>query len=55
MAETSACCDASGTAGCDDAPVQAAVCAADSYCCDVQWDALCAQEAVDFGGASCSE
>jgi hypothetical protein len=34
------CCTA-GDAGCDDATVQACVCAADSFCCETSWDATC--------------
>ena len=56
------CCTAHGGVGCDDATCQAAVCAADSFCCNVAWDSICATEAVDTycvalcqggGGASC--
>jgi hypothetical protein len=39
------CCSANGTAGCDNALCEAAVCAIDSFCCSVTWDGLCADEA----------
>jgi hypothetical protein len=31
--------------GCEVASCQAAVCAVDAYCCDVEWDGLCVSEA----------
>ena len=36
------CCAANGFPSCDDAGCCAAVCACDSYCCDVEWDEFCA-------------
>jgi hypothetical protein len=45
-----------GTPGCSDAVCCDAVCAADTYCCDQHWDAVCAGEANDLclgcGGVS---
>jgi hypothetical protein len=36
------CCEARpGQAGCEDLPVAACVCAADPWCCEVEWDATC--------------
>jgi hypothetical protein len=32
---------------------EAAVCSADSYCCDVAWDSICVQEAEDLCGVDC--
>ena len=40
------CCIANGTPGCSDAECCEAVCAADAFCCDTQWDQLCANAAV---------
>lgn len=40
------CCDVSQEPGCSDAACSDTVCAVDSFCCDVQWDALCAREAA---------
>ncbi|MFO0632752.1 MAG: hypothetical protein U0168_07880 [Nannocystaceae bacterium] len=40
------CCVASTAAGCQDQACQDAVCAADSFCCDTQWDGQCANEAA---------
>ncbi len=37
-----ACCAANSTPGCDDGACCAVVCALDSFCCDVVWDATCA-------------
>lgn len=41
------CCTAHGNTGCDDAVCQGSVCALDSYCCQNQWDNICATEATD--------
>ncbi len=40
------CCQANGTPGCDDVACCASVCSVDSFCCEVEWDFICA------GGAS---
>ncbi len=40
------CCSANGTPGCDNPTCEAAVCAIDSFCCDVEWDGICAGEAA---------
>ena len=40
------CCAANGTPGCDDAGCTAAICAADAFCCDTQWDMTCANAAI---------
>lgn len=37
----------SGT-GCENAACEAVVCAADSFCCEVDWDTICAGEAQDL-------
>ncbi len=42
------CLQANGTPGCDDATCCEAVCAEDPYCCDTEWDATCADIAVDI-------
>ncbi len=44
---TSDCCVANGTPGCDCLDCETVVCAADSFCCDTQWDGICAGAAVD--------
>ncbi len=38
----SSCCIANGGLGCDDPVCEDAVCAFDSFCCEVAWDAICA-------------
>ena len=39
------CVEANGTPGCENGDCEAAVCAVDSFCCDVFWDGICADEA----------
>ncbi len=40
--ELSNCCTAHGTPGCDDPGCESAVCLADMFCCEANWDGLCA-------------
>ena len=40
------CCAANGTPGCDDATCCDTVCGNDPFCCDNQWDQLCADAAI---------
>ena len=47
------CCIDNGSPGCDFQPVQDCVCAFDAYCCDTEWDGLCADEAVADCGLLC--
>jgi hypothetical protein len=47
------CCFAHAGGGCDDAGVEACVCAFDGFCCAVQWDATCVDEGLDICGATC--
>ncbi|GMV44140.1 MAG: hypothetical protein AMXMBFR64_58560 [Myxococcales bacterium] len=46
------CTEAPG-AGCDGCPCEDCVCALDPYCCDVQWDSLCAQHCTMQCGVAC--
>ncbi|MBK6916617.1 MAG: hypothetical protein IPH07_04365 [Deltaproteobacteria bacterium] len=47
-------CCVTGAAGCDDAAVEACVCAADSFCCETEWDAMCvAKVGTQLCAASC--
>jgi hypothetical protein len=39
------CCFEHGSPGCEDAACESAVCAADSFCCDVEWDTICVEAA----------
>lgn len=46
-ADAGDCCDPdNGTPGCDDAAVEACTCALDSFCCDVEWDGICVDQAT---------
>ncbi|MEM9455749.1 MAG: hypothetical protein AAGF11_16330 [Myxococcota bacterium] len=36
------CCVSNGSPGCDDMACEMAVCALDSFCCDMTWDGICA-------------
>ena len=40
------CCFEHGSPGCEDAGCESAVCAAESFCCDVLWDAICVEIAL---------
>jgi hypothetical protein len=42
------CCEIHGTPGCNDSGCEAVVCAADPFCCDVEWDGTCAAEAASL-------
>ncbi len=46
------CCTVNATVGCDDATVEACVCAGDDYCCTFSWDEYCVA-AADGCGATC--
>jgi hypothetical protein len=48
------CCVERETPGCEDPDCEAAVCAADPYCCDVAWDGLCTDKAANLCGDLCS-
>jgi hypothetical protein len=43
-----ACCEPNGSPGCDDAGCCRAVCGADAFCCETEWDAICADLALDL-------
>jgi hypothetical protein len=47
------CCAPNGSVGCNDAAIQACVCAADSYCCDTDWDSLCVEQVDTEGCGMC--
>ncbi|MGP1345737.1 MAG: agmatine deiminase family protein [Phycisphaerales bacterium] len=42
------CCFANGTPGCNDASCQTVICSIDPFCCDTEWDQLCADQANDL-------
>ncbi len=45
------CCVANTTASCNDEACCTAVCAADAFCCESQWDQICADQAALLCGA----
>lgn len=47
------CCIAHMATGCEVPDIEDCVCAMDGFCCMVQWDDLCASEAVNPCGAAC--
>jgi hypothetical protein len=49
------CGEANGTPYCDDEACCEAVCAVDPFCCDVEWDGLCAEEALELCGGPSEE
>lgn len=50
---TDACCTAHATPGCSDGPIETCVCAADSFCCDQEWDAMCVAGVETHGCGTC--
>lgn len=46
------CCEASSCGGCNDPDIEACVCGIDPFCCDVMWDAVCA-DLDAFGCGTC--
>ena len=55
LVEQGDCCSVQETPGCADPKVEKCVCEFDSFCCNVEWDALCVGEAIQFCGAVCKE
>ncbi len=55
------CCQANGSPGCEDDGCETAVCTIDSFCCEVLWDSICAQQAdllcevCQVGSGGCCE
>ena len=47
------CCSANGTPGCDDANAWACACDLEPYCCEGDWDGVCAGLAALVCGAEC--
>ena len=50
---TGDCCTAHLTPGCSQGSVSSCVCGQDAYCCQTEWDDICASEVTDFGCGSC--
>lgn len=47
------CCSTGHGPGCEDAAIEACVCALDSFCCNTDWDGVCVDNVDDFGCATC--
>ena len=47
------CCAANGSPGCDDATCCQQVCALDAFCCERQWDGICAGIATNVPACGC--
>jgi len=47
------CCNSTYLPGCPDAACAAAVCAQHSFCCDIQWEEICAETAQNLCGTLC--
>jgi hypothetical protein len=52
---TGDCCEANSTPGCDNAVCCNLVCASDPRCCDVVWDGICADLALELCDPLCPE
>ena len=48
------CCAGGSGAGCSDKTIESCVCAIDSYCCDVNWDGICAFRVEQYGCGVCT-
>ena len=47
------CCEEHGEPGCELPEIEACVCALDNFCCIVEWDDICAENAVEDCDATC--
>ena len=47
------CCNTHPYPGCADKTIQAAVCAVDPFCCNVEWDSICVGRVTSAAGDSC--
>jgi len=48
------CCEDNNSIGCVDPDIVDCVCAFDSYCCETEWDATCAEQVDSLGCGSCA-
>jgi len=55
VADLPNCCSGQPTPGCEDAGIEACVCAADPFCCNVRWDNICAGQVESLECGSCTE
>jgi hypothetical protein len=51
--KTPCCNSASGTPGCIDPAIEAAICASDPFCCDSNWDGVCVSEVTTIFPDNC--
>ena len=49
------CFASNGSPGCNDGACCATICAVDSFCCDVSWDSICADEALQLCSVPCAQ
>jgi hypothetical protein len=49
------CFASNGSPGCDDGACCATVCAVDAFCCDIGWDSICADEALQLCSVPCAQ
>ena len=52
-ARPKSCCESSQGPGCSDPTIEAGVCAADPFCCNVRWDGICVSEVETLGFGTC--
>jgi hypothetical protein len=52
-ADANCCCPPEGGLGCADEVCEDCVCGLDSFCCEVEWDLICCQEAENECGPAC--
>lgn len=50
---TGDCCSEHNSTGCETSECQQTVCAQDAFCCFVEWDNICVEEAQDLCGGLC--
>ena len=49
------CCSANGSPGCEEPACCQTICAVDAYCCDTDWDNLCAETALGTPECTCAK
>src|SRR5688572_4883646 len=47
------CCSVTPGSGCADTVISECVCAVDVYCCESEWDDVCANQVAELGCGSC--
>jgi hypothetical protein len=53
IAEIHDCCDTKHGTGCSNLDIEECVCDVDPYCCNVEWDRICADEVSELGCGKC--